>query len=70
MYPLLVYPENKKQLKAIKTLMDALNVRFEDSPYGNSPYNPEFVAKIKKGEQEFKDGKYTTVSLDDIWKLD
>jgi hypothetical protein len=54
----------------IKTLMDALNVRFEDSPYGNSPYNIEFVAKIEKGEQEFKDGKYTTVSLDDIWKLD
>jgi hypothetical protein len=70
MYPLLIYPENKKQLKVIKTLMDALNVRFEDSPYGNSPYNIEFVAKIKKGEQEFKDGKYTTVSLDDIWKLD
>jgi hypothetical protein len=65
MQALLVYPENKKQLKVLKTLMSALNVRFEDSKY-----NPEFVAKIKQGEQEFKDGNYKTVSLDDIWKLD
>jgi hypothetical protein len=26
-----------------------------------SPYNPEFVAKIKRSEQQIRDGKYTII---------
>jgi proteasome assembly chaperone (PAC2) family protein len=32
-----------------------------------SPYNPEFVKKIKKAEAEIKEGKYTVLDTNDIW---
>jgi hypothetical protein len=44
-----------------------MNIPYEKSK-DNSPYNPKFVAKIKKGEQEIKDGKGITIAIDDLWK--
>jgi hypothetical protein len=38
METLLVYPENNKQLKALKAVMAALNVKFEKKE--ESPYDP------------------------------
>lgn len=32
-----------------------------------SIYNPEFVAKIKKAEENIKNGETTTLNPDDIW---
>ena len=32
------------------------------------PYNPKFVEKIKKSEEEFKTGKFTAIKTDDLWK--
>lgn len=32
-----------------------------------SPYSPEFVAKIKKAEENIKNGETTTLNPDDIW---
>lgn len=32
-----------------------------------SPYNPEFVKKIKDSEQQIKEGKYKVVNTKDIW---
>jgi len=31
-------------------------------------YNPEFVAKIQASDQNFKDGKFKTIKLEDLWK--
>lgn len=33
-----------------------------------TPYNPEFVAKIEKSRQQAKEGKTISIDLDDIWK--
>ena len=33
-----------------------------------SPYNPEFVAKILESEKSMQSGKRTKISLDEIWK--
>ncbi|MEX8548915.1 MAG: DUF2683 family protein [Mucilaginibacter sp.] len=33
-----------------------------------STYNPKFVAKIKKSEKNFKEGKYITIKVEDLWK--
>ena len=33
----------------------------------DSIYSPEFVAKIKKAEENIKNGKTTTLNPDDIW---
>ncbi|MFO7701981.1 MAG: hypothetical protein R6V37_03190 [Psychroflexus maritimus] len=33
-----------------------------------SPYNPEFVAKIKNAEKEIEDGKTFLLETDSIWE--
>ena len=33
-----------------------------------SPYDPEFVAKIRKSEKEFAEGKGTKIDLENLWK--
>jgi hypothetical protein len=33
-----------------------------------SPYNPEFVAKIKRSQQQVREGKVHLVDLNNIWK--
>ncbi len=33
-----------------------------------NPYNPEFVEKIKKSQQQYKKGNYTTVAMEDLEK--
>jgi hypothetical protein len=33
-----------------------------------SPYNPEFEAKIKQSEKDFANGKYQIIETSDLWK--
>lgn len=44
--------------------MKALKIKFEISKE-NIPYNPEFVKKIKQGDEDLKMGKGRTVTLED-----
>ncbi|HLN73309.1 MAG TPA: DUF2683 family protein [Prolixibacteraceae bacterium] len=62
---LIVQPDTKEKLNALKAFLKALKISFEES---KSPYHPEFVAKIKRGEKDIKTGKTKSISLDDIWK--
>lgn len=66
METLLVYPENNKQLKALKDVMTALNVKFEKKE--ESPYYPEFIKKIERGDKDILQGETTKITLDEIWK--
>ena len=61
---IITHPENDSQAEAIKAFLKALKIKFEVS--NDQPYNPEFVAKIKNSEQEFKDGKFTRVKKEDL----
>ena len=46
-----------------------MKVAFEKSKVvKKSPYNPEFVAKIKRSEKNFSEGKYATIKIEDLWK--
>ncbi|HAH24614.1 MAG TPA: hypothetical protein DCL77_12830 [Prolixibacteraceae bacterium] len=65
METLIVQPDSKEKLDAIKAFMKALKIPFEAS---KSPYNPDFVAKIKQGDEDIKAGRTKKISLDDIWK--
>ncbi|HAQ19146.1 MAG TPA: hypothetical protein DCR40_07930 [Prolixibacteraceae bacterium] len=65
METLIVQPDSKEKMNAIKAFMKALKISFEES---KSPYNPEFIAKIKQGEEDIKAGRTTKISLDDVWK--
>ncbi len=63
METLLVYPESPEKIEALKAFLKALKIDFEESPY-----NPDFVAKIKRGDEDIKAGHTSKISLDDIWK--
>ena len=58
------HPQDDSQVEAVKAFMKALKIKFEISK--EKPYNAEFVAKIKKSEQEFKNGKFTQVKKVDL----
>lgn len=66
METLVIHPENKDQLKALKFFLKALKVSFESTK--DSPYNKEFVEKIKKSRKQLDKGQGRNVSLDEIWK--
>lgn len=59
-----VHPEDASQIEAVKAIMKALKIKFEISK--EKPYNPEFVEKIKRSEEDFKNGKFTRVKKEDL----
>jgi nitrate reductase assembly molybdenum cofactor insertion protein NarJ len=65
METLIVHPSNKEQLTALKAFMKALKISFEKK---ESPYDPEFVAMIKQGEEDLKNDKGIAVDIDNLWK--
>jgi hypothetical protein len=64
MEALIVEPKNKKELQAIKAVLKALDISFRAEK--DRPYDPEFVAKIKKSEQQVKEGKVTRVKKEEL----
>lgn len=62
---LIVQPKNQKQLAAVKAVLTTLNVAFKKE---ESPYNPEFLAKILEWSKEIAEGKGTKIALEDLWK--
>jgi len=64
METLIVEPKSRKQLNAIKAVLKALDVTFRKEE--ESPYNPEFVARIRRSEQQFEEGKVTRVTKENI----
>jgi len=65
METLTLHPKNKEQLNALKAFAKALKIDFETE---KSPYNPEFVAKIKRGQEQIKAGKGIKIAIEDLWK--
>jgi hypothetical protein len=66
---LIVHPQTTEQVTVVKAFLEALKIRFEFS--NEDGYNPEFVEKIQKARQDYKDGKgkvYTTDQLNALWK--
>lgn len=69
METLIVHPKNKEQLTALKAVMKALKVDFTSEKSTENPYNSEFNAKIKQGEEDIKAGRTTKIEPADIWNL-
>jgi len=66
----IAHPKDKAQATAVKAFFKALKVPFETEPESNeSPYNPEFVAKILQGDEDFKAGKGVQVDLKKFFSL-
>ncbi len=67
---IIAHTNDDSQIQAIKAFMKALKIKFELSKK-ESPYNPEFVKKIKQGDEDLKNGKGRTITLDELdslWK--
>lgn len=65
----IVHPSNEEQLSALKAFLEGLKIKFEISK--KETYHPDFVAKIEKARQDYKNGKgrvYTTDQLNALWK--
>jgi uncharacterized membrane protein (DUF106 family) len=63
METLIVHPNNKKQLAALKTFMKAFKIAFEEK---NSPYDPEFVTKIQESREQVIRGETRIVNIADL----
>ncbi|GAA4205868.1 hypothetical protein GCM10022289_26010 [Pedobacter jeongneungensis] len=64
---IIAHPKNKKQEAAIEAVLKALDISFQKEE--ESPYNPEFVAKIKKSLSDVKKGNYITLDPNkSIWE--
>jgi uncharacterized membrane protein (DUF106 family) len=62
---LIVQTDNHDKLAAVKAVLKALQVDFDET---KTNYNQEFIAKMAEGEEDIKAGRTVKVSLDDIWK--
>lgn len=67
---LMIYPETKEQLTAYQSLAKAFQNRVikKKDKEAESPYDPAFVAKIKRSDKNFAEGKYTAIKIEDLWK--
>lgn len=64
----IAHPKTEEESKAIKAFLKALDINFEETTEEESPYDPEFVAKIQKSRKQAREGKTVNIDLDDIWK--
>jgi hypothetical protein len=62
---LIVHPDSQDKLTAVKAVLKALKVDFDET---ETTYNPEFVAKMAEGEEDIKAGRTVKVTLNDLWK--
>lgn len=65
METLIVHPNNKEQLTALKAFMKAFKISFEER---KSSYDSEFVAMINQGDADLKAGKGIKVDVENLWK--
>lgn len=62
-----IHPKSKSQTKVFEELAKVLDLPFEKGK-AKDPYDPIFVAKIKKGDRDKKAGNFKTIKTEDLWK--
>ena len=68
MTTLTVRPKNKKELLAIKTVLEGFKVSFETSQEEDTSYNAKFVERVLLADKEIDEGKGVKIALEDLWK--
>ena len=63
----IVQPKNQDERNALEAFFKELNISFKMEER-ESLYDSEFVAKMKRGDQDVAAGRTTKVTLDEIWK--
>ena len=60
------YTEDPTQVEAIKVFMKSLKIKFELNKEVESPYDVNFVKKIKQGDEDLKNMKGRKVTLEEL----
>jgi len=68
METLIVQPKDKEQLAALKAIMKALKIDYKTEK-SEKVYSEDFVNKMKKSEEDLKEGRTTQINPADIWNL-
>jgi len=65
------YTEDSSQIEAIKAVIKAFKIKYTISKAKepDSPYKPDFVAMIKQGEKDLKNGKGISMTIKDLEKV-
>jgi len=63
METLIIHPENKEQLNAIKAFLKALKISFEKKD--SEIYHPDFIEMVKKAENN---ADYKTIDPNKLWE--
>jgi hypothetical protein len=63
---IIVHPDSDDKFEALKAFMRAFKIKFEITK--ESPYDPDFVAKILQGDEDFKKGNFKVIKTEDLWK--
>jgi hypothetical protein len=68
---IIAYTEDQSQIDAITAVIKAFKIKYRISKTQEveSPYDPEFVAMIKQGEKDLKNGKGIKMTLAELEKL-
>ncbi len=61
-----VYPHDREQIEAIKTVFKAFKIKFEVEE--EKPYDPKFVERVLEAKEEIKQGKGVKIATKDLWK--
>lgn len=69
MESIIVHPENKAQLAAVKAVLKAMKIAFEKKVQDEQTVDPELKKLIEKGREDEKLGKTIKIKPSDIWNL-
>lgn len=64
------FPKDEAQEKSLIAFLQSLQIPFETEPAEDteSPYTPEFIAKMKRSEDDYAAGRYKVIKVEDLWK--
>ncbi len=68
METLIIHPENKEQLMAVKAFLKALKISFDRKESVDGGYSKEFSDKILQGRKDIESGKGVKLAAEDLWK--
>jgi DNA-binding Xre family transcriptional regulator len=63
------YTEDASQIEAIKAVIKAFKIKYKILKMTHKRLTTRFVAMIRKGEQELKEGKGISVTLQELEDL-
>jgi hypothetical protein len=68
METILINTTEPSKTEQIIAFLKEIQVSFKVKKKAEKPYDPAFVERILKSREEYKEGKYTTIKTEDLWK--